>query len=140
MSYQKPVSSNQKRAFTLIEIMLVVIIIGILAAMAIPRLTGRSEQARTAVARADIDANIALALDSYEMDMGRYPDKLDDLFTKPADADNWRGPYIKKKPRDPWGREYKYTLGADGKEYTLCSDGPSDAKSEDDICNTDEGI
>ena len=95
-------------AFTLIELMLVVIIIGILAAMVVPRLGGRSEEARIAAAKADIEANLSLAIDLYEMDNGAYPKALDNLISKSSEATNWKGPYIKRKPLDPWGREYTY--------------------------------
>ena len=66
-------SLKNKRAFTLIELMLVVIIISILSAMVVPRLVGRSKQARIAATKADIESNIALALDMYELDNGTYP-------------------------------------------------------------------
>jgi len=94
---------NTKKAFTMIEIMLVVIIVGILAAMIIPNLSGRGRQARVAAARADIEANLTTALDLYELDNGRYPTTeqgLRALIRKPFSSPipkNWNGPYLKKK-------------------------------------------
>jgi len=127
----------KEKAFTLIELMLVVIIIGVLAAMVMPRLVGRSEQARIAAAKANINANIALALDLFEMDIGHYPNSLDELMQKGSAPDTWRGPYLKKKPLDPWGRPYDYKV-TDSKDYTLCSKGSDETKADDDICNSSE--
>ncbi|MCM8797232.1 MAG: type II secretion system major pseudopilin GspG [Candidatus Omnitrophica bacterium] len=124
-----------QKGLTLIEMMLVVIIIGVLAAMVVPRLVSRSEQARIIAAKADINSNIALALDMYEMDIGSYPEKLEDLRVNPGLGDKWRGPYIKKEPKDPWGKPYKYERLSDGKDYKLCSSGQYEDKTENQICN-----
>ena len=112
--------------FTLIEIMLVVIIIGALAAMVIPRFTGRSDQAKVAAAKADIDAHLATALKLYELDNGNFPittQGLDALLHKPATnpiPTNWNGPYIERKPIDPWGKSYIYISPGDHRpDYDL---------------------
>jgi general secretion pathway protein G len=131
-----------KRAFTLIELMLVVIIIGVLSAMVVPRLAGRSEQARIQAAKTDINSSIPLALDLYEMDLGHYPESLDYLRTRSgADSESWHGPYLKKKPMDPWGKAYVYKSpgdhNADG--YDLSSLGTDGQPgTADDIGNWGE--
>ncbi|MBN1587242.1 MAG: type II secretion system major pseudopilin GspG [Candidatus Omnitrophica bacterium] len=130
--------------FTLVELMLVIVIIGALAAMVVPRLAGRSEDARIAAAEADISGNISLALKLYEVDNGRYPTTeqgLAALIEKPSSPPipkNWRGPYLEQEAIDSWGEEYVYRLSREHPpyDYVLLSLGP-DAKldTEDDIAN-----
>ena len=130
-----------KNGFTLIEIMLVVIIIGILAAMVIPNLAGRGEQARVSTAKADIEANLPAALDLYELDNGKYPASDDGGLTaltqKPSSANNWNGPYIEKKPVDPWGHEYVYRSPGNHRtyDYDLYSLGHDGVEGSDDVTN-----
>ncbi|MCM8787277.1 MAG: type II secretion system major pseudopilin GspG [Candidatus Omnitrophica bacterium] len=132
--------SKKIKTFTLIELMLVVVIIGALAAMVLPRFVGRGEQARIAIAKADIESNIATALKLYELDIGSFPttsEGLEALLTKPPLITNWKGPYLEKKPIDPWGREYKYKSPGDHRAdydlYSLGKDGQEG--TADDIKN-----
>lgn len=135
----------QRRGFTLIEIMLVVIIIGILVAMLVPNIAGRSEQARKTAARTDIESNLSTALDLYRMDVGQYPTTeqgLSALITEPTASPvptQWNGPYLKKKkiPKDPWGRDYVYVSpGVHNTEnYDLSSLGASGVEDGNNVNN-----
>lgn len=131
-----------RKAFTLVEIMLVVIIIGALAAMIVPRLSGRSEQAKVSVAQADIQAHLATALKLYELDNGMFPltsQGLTALRSKPSSDPaprNWRGPYIEKDPVDPWGNPYVYiSPGTHRSDYDLYSKGKDPDSAQDDVNN-----
>ena len=116
------------------------VILVILAAVVVPKFTGRSEQARLAAARTDI-ARIDAQLDLFEQDNGRYPSSeegLAALVSPPAGLQNWKGPYIKGGvPNDPWGNPYVYkfpgahnTNGPD-----LASLGPDAREGNDDVTN-----
>ena len=131
---------KNKKGFTLIELMLVVIIIGVLVSMVAPRLAGRTEEARIAAGKADINSNISVALDLYELDNGKYPateEGLQALLTKPGSSVKWKGPYLKKEPLDPWGREYVYRFpGEHNTDYDLYSYGPDGVEGGgDDVTN-----
>lgn len=102
------------QGFTFIEIMVVVIILGILAAIVLPKFTGRTEEARVNAAQSQLGV-FATALDAYELDNGRYPsteqgiDALVKESSTPPVPKRWKGPYIQKGiPHDPWGGKYIY--------------------------------
>jgi len=124
------------RAFTLVEMLLVVTIIGILAALVIPRIVGVGERSRITAAKADINGGIKSALGQYEVDNGFFPKSLQDLVTQPSNAKNWHGPYLEKLPVDPWGNPYVYYYPGKhtASSYDLLSGG-FDAKegTEDDV-------
>ncbi len=137
--HQHIVQRNKlRRAFTLVEMLLVVTIIGILAALVIPKIMGRSEQARATAAHADINGGIKSALDAFEVDNGFFPKTLQDLVQQPGNAKNWHGPYLDKIPMDPWGNNYIYYYPGKHNQssYDLLSVGP-DAKegTDDDVAN-----
>jgi general secretion pathway protein G len=124
--------ARKDAGFTLIEILLVVVIIGILAAVAVPRLGGRVAQSQVAAARAGVGA-ISTAIDLYETDNGKLPESLQNLITKGSEP-NWNGPYIRKAEglKDPWGLEYQYSK--QGNLYTVASAGPDGSfGSADDV-------
>ncbi|MGE7991492.1 type II secretion system major pseudopilin GspG [Pseudomonas sp. NPDC089554] len=120
---------RRQRGFTLIEIMVVVVILGILAAMVVPKVLDRPDQARATAARQDI-AGLMQALKLYRLDHGSYPtqnDGLKVLVEKPANAKagTWRS-YLERLPNDPWGKPYQYlNPGANGEidVFTLGADG-----------------
>jgi len=112
---------RSKGGFTLVEIMLVIVIIGILAAVAAPKLTGNTKKAMIAKAKAEMKG-MKLAIELYEIDNGAFPPSLEALMTSPGTAVNWNGPYMDKIPQDPWGKPYIYS--ASGNNISLKCAGP----------------
>ena len=104
-------TARRQKAFTLVELLLVLTILAILAGIVLPRMTGSTERARTTAAMTQI-STLGTALGAYEVDNGNYPrgrDGLQALMVKPRDAQNWHGPYMEKDiPLDPWGHPYVY--------------------------------
>ena len=132
---------HSQKGFTLIEVMVVVAILGLLAAMVVPNLIGRDEEARVNKAKQDISA-LENALDLYRLDNFAYPSTdqgLEALVKKPTGTPEPKrykqGGYIKKLPMDPWGNPYQYLKPGTHSDTDIYSFGPDQTPSEDDIGN-----
>lgn len=120
-------SRRRQSGFTLLELLVVILIIGLLTGIVAPRFLGQVSRSETTTARAQLDA-IDKALQAYRMDTGRFPTAsqgLRALVVQPTDEPRWRGPYLQGEvPPDPWGVPYQYrTPGVNGKEFELLSYG-----------------
>lgn len=117
---------DRNAGFTLIELMVVMIILGLLAALVAPRFVGKVGKAKVKTAKAQIEL-LGSALDDFRLDNGRYPtteEGLDALRHKPPGLPNWDGPYLPKEvPLDPWGRPYHYKCPGEHGDYDLFSYG-----------------
>jgi general secretion pathway protein G len=137
----RPSRRSRQSGFTLVELLLVLVILGILAAIVVPKFSGRTESAQITAAVTQI-STFATALDAYEIDIGGYPkgsDGLQQLVIQPADTPAWKGPYLKSDiPNDPWGNPYIYEypgrIHTSG--YDISSMGPDKQPgTADDIVN-----
>ena len=120
--------TRMQRGFTLLEVMVVVVILGILAALVVPKIISRPDEARAIAAKQDV-ASLMQALKLYRLDNQRYPSTeqgLQALVARPTSAPlapNWKsGGYVERLPKDPWGNEYRYLFpGSHGGAYDLYS-------------------
>jgi general secretion pathway protein G len=144
--YQK---EYKNRAFTLVELLLVITIISVLMAVVVPRFVGRSNDARIAAAKQTIIGSFGLAISLFEQDVGRFPNTEEGLtvLLQASQMKNWRGPYIQSAtlPPDPWGYEYRYsypsTLTSSEYMYDIVSPGPDGVYgNEDDVTNHNDQI
>jgi general secretion pathway protein G len=119
-------TKRKEKGFTLVEILVVIIIIGLLAALVGPRLFGKVSVAKQKAAKAQIEL-FGTALDAFRLDTGRYPtteEGLKALREKPSGLEKWEGPYLPKEiPSDPWGKPYVYKSPGDNYDYDLISYG-----------------
>jgi general secretion pathway protein G len=128
-------TSRKSSAFTLIELLVVILILAILAALIVPRVVGRTADAKRAKAASDI-ATLTSLLQQYKVDTDKFPtteEGLNALRVQPADAPSWRGPYTTKDiPTDPWGNEYNYeSPGPNGEDFAITSYGSDGAPGGD---------
>jgi general secretion pathway protein G len=135
-------TGSAARGFTLLELLVVMVIIGLLAGFVAPRYFAQVGKSQVKVAKAQIDA-LDKALDQFRLDVGRYPtteEGLQALVTAPSNEPAWSGPYLKKGvPADPWGRPYLYAQPGSHGDFDLLSygkDGRAGGTGEDaDITN-----
>ena len=113
------------RGFTLIEILVVMALIGIVLALVANRMSDASVKGKVAATKIALDT-LSGDIQTYALDVGNPPDKLDDLIKKPGNATNWNGPYAKEKElKDPWGKPFVYHApGSHGNDFDLSSMGP----------------
>ena len=149
MRQRRHVSGHQRRGFTLIEVLLVLAILGVIAAMVVPQLMGRQKKANIDATRLSI-TGLEQALKLYALEhTGEYPttaEGLEALLVRPNNDDKWNGPYVeyeKSLPIDPWGRPLQYEYPgqhhSDGSKPDISSGGPDKAfGTPDDITNWDK--
>lgn len=117
---------KNQAGFTLVELIVVVIIIGLLAGLVVPQFIKQEEKATAKAAKAQIEL-FGTALDTFRLDVGRYPNSQEGmaaLMQKPGGADRWDGPYLRKDlPPDPWGKPYIYKSPGDHGVYDIISYG-----------------
>jgi general secretion pathway protein G len=131
-------AGRRSGGFTLMELLVVVLIIGLLTGIVAPRLLNQVSKSEVTAARAQLDS-LDKALQAYRIDTGRFPTTaqgLKALTQAPGDEPRWRGPYLRGEvPLDPWGRAYTYRIpGTDGRDYDLGSlgrDGVAGGSADD---------
>ncbi|AIE87566.1 type II secretion system major pseudopilin GspG [Fimbriimonas ginsengisoli] len=137
---KKKINGMKRRGFTLIELLVVILILAILAALIVPKVIGRTDDAKVGAAKSDLK-NLSSALEAFKLDCGRYPtadEGLTALQVAPGDVQGWKGPYLKgmpeSQPVDPWGTAYQYEYpgtSGDPNSYTITSLGADKAQGGD---------
>src|SRR6202051_963553 len=142
MIFSRTERESRDEGFTLLEILVVMVILGLLIGLVAPAALRQLGGARVSIAHQSIE-RLASVLDLYKLDVGSYPTTeqgLQALIERPADVSEWNGPYLKgeQPPMDPWNHPFVYSSPStrNGHDYDLCSHGPSGSAAQQDmICN-----
>jgi general secretion pathway protein G len=137
--YRNPDERRSEKGFTLIELIVVVVILALLAAVVGPKIAGKLSQSKDKVTKIQI-TQLEGALQYYSFEVGRYPataEGLEALVRNPGNSEAWKGPYLEKDlPKDPWGKPYVYRCPGTHGDFDLFSLGADGAEgTEDDICS-----
>lgn len=130
------ISQQKNSGFTLMELLVVIVIIGLLVAYIAPRYFGQLNNSEQQTTKAQIES-LARALDSYRVDLGHYPAQsigLEALNQNIENSDKWKGPYLQKEvPKDPWGGQYQYQLDNNNDQFQLLSFGKDGQLGGEDV-------
>lgn len=119
----KAIQPRAAAGFSLIELLVVLVILGLIAGLVVPNIIGRSEGAKHDVAKAQVD-RLSMAVDTFYLDTGRIPGSLQDLVDEPSNVSNWNGEYVKENGLiDPWGNPYEFRSPGEHGEYDIWSYG-----------------
>ena len=139
----KDFARKSSRGFSLVEVLIVLALIGMLAGLAVANIDKIFGGAKKKTARAFVTSSMETAMQTYMLDIGKYPTSLKDLKTNPGAGSRWNGPYVKESTKftDPWGNEYQYRTPGQKSQgsYDVWSNGPDGQPgTADDIGNWDE--
>jgi len=115
-------SKARQRGFTLIELIVVITVLSLLMVVVAPQMFERADDAKRKAAQIQID-KVGNTIELYKLEVGRFPQTLEDLVQKPSDTENWKGPYLKKKAllKDPWERDLVYVYPGEHGRFDLLS-------------------
>jgi general secretion pathway protein G len=129
---QEIVARHLQQGFTLVELLLVLVILALIGGLVLPGIIGKAEGAKVKAAASQV-SRLAMAVESYYLDTGVTPESLQQLIDDSAGDDGWNGPYVKKSSlKDPWGREYEFTVPGEHGDFDIYSMGADGQPGGDD--------
>ena len=126
----------RQRGFTLVELLLVLVILALIAGLVLPGIIGKAEGAKVRAASSQI-SRLSMSVETFYLDTGTAPERLDDLVDEPSGVSGWNGPYVKSSLlKDPWGKEYQFRSPGDHGDFDIFSYG-ADGQAGGDGKNAD---